>query len=993
MQPGFKDTNEGWSIPVYVRLKGSEVGDENDLSGKVGVEKNVVVIGRGARGESVRAEADFVYERDATGTDLFERGFDDMLEGFHNGFNGCVLSFGATGSGKGRTLHGGESVSKDPGLIRVMSDVLFKMLEARMVDAERRLPGDKGAGRHVGAFYELVQGYSYKVESRFFEVYDEKITDLYNVNNTMLAVLDNPDTGTEVRGLSVREAGTDKELMASYAEGIRARATFTDDVGPVQDRAAMCFVVTLRQSLPKTQTADDQELVCDLLFVDLPGSEKLNLTREQLTQREGPDPSRGILAVAECVKTLATPERRDYAHYEASVITRVLQEALGGNCYTAAVLHMRDDDAANSATTAHFGQLLSSVHNYPVENNDKARGIIRKHRVRYIQLANENQMLKQQIELGAVGGGPGVQGEAEREGLRKRMHDLEGELLREREEHSKLGMERDRIEGRMRELRVALERAIDDKHDAQRDLLKSEEERLEVSKGLIEFHIEHVKKTEEAETTKFVLESRVIELEAELLALDIKRETHMAIQKDVDDLQTELITVRANYDEVASERATLREEVVGLRKQNVALNNALDRRDRDVVMKELREENKELSRTNDKLSQEFESRRIENERLKNDSLMLNRAIKDQRAEFELKLDELRKRVEDVSRQYAQGIREEGQEDLKAAVARIVKEMQVSFGAAERDVTRELDSVRSQNSQLKKRVRELYEAYRSMRYKIEDTPDGAPMPQILREDQIVPNLDAVSGSEQDKDEVQVMDELRARISSLESDKVLLPLLKPHQVIQELERENAKLRREFVTDTGTNVLEENAHLAKTIEEFSREDVSRLQMSSTIAALKRERDALKREASGVGSSAVAQMREEVSAFARTTAEGLEKERAKAQNRAALAEGQLRELQAYLEVVTTGYQREIVRLRNNNNNAPALSGGGGGFTPPDLPPSARTPPRSPPPSLQSQGGQGGQGEQGGGQGRVSPNAGRISPGGRISPRPPESSSSNTNE
>ena len=536
----------------------------------------------------------------------------------------------------------------------------------------------------------------------------------------------------------------------------------------------------------------------------------------------------------------------------------------------------------------------------------------------------------------------------------------------------------------MKELRVALERAIDDKHDAQRDLVKSEEERLEVSKGLIEFHIEHVKKTEEAETTKFVLESRVIELEAELLALDVKRETHMAIQKDVDDLQTELITVRANYDEVSAERTTLREEAVGLRKQNAALNNALDRRDRDVVMKELREENKELSRTNDKLSQEFESRRIENERLKNDSLLLNRTIKDQRADFEVKLDELRKDVEHISRQYAQGNRDEGQEDLKATVARIVKEMQVSFGAAERDVTRELDATRSQNSQLKKRVRELYETYRGMRYKIEDTPDGAPMPQILREDHIIPNVDAVVAT--DKDEVQVMDELRTRIAALESDKILLPLLKPHQVIQELERENAKLRREFVTDTGTNVLEENAHLAKTIEEFSREDVSRLQMSSTIAALKRERDALRREAAGVGSSAVAKMREEVTAFARTTAEELERERARAQNRATLAEGQLAELQRYLDVVTTGYQREIMRLRTllaSSSSSPSPGGGGGGaggagggvdlahgFTPPDLPLSAypkppTPPPRSPPPHA-----------------NVSPNAGRISPGGRIEPK-----------
>ena len=55
-----------------------------------------------------------------------------------------------------------------------------------------------------------------------------------------------------------------------------------------------------------------------------------------------------------------------------------------------------------------------------------------------------------------------------------------------------------------------------EKVDLQEALIKSEEERLEIAKALIDFQVEHNQGIAEAERTKFDLEKRVLELETQV---------------------------------------------------------------------------------------------------------------------------------------------------------------------------------------------------------------------------------------------------------------------------------------------------------------------------------------------------------------------------------------------------------------------------------------------------------------------------------------------
>ena len=71
--------------------------------------------------------------------------------------------FGATGSGKSHCMEGNRS---DPGLISLLSDNLFNVLE------------DKRYRQNAGGAGELNPSYTFAVKIRYVEIVDEEIHDL-----------------------------------------------------------------------------------------------------------------------------------------------------------------------------------------------------------------------------------------------------------------------------------------------------------------------------------------------------------------------------------------------------------------------------------------------------------------------------------------------------------------------------------------------------------------------------------------------------------------------------------------------------------------------------------------------------------------------------------------------------------------------------------------------------------------------------------------------
>ena len=113
----------------------------------------------------------------------------------------------------------------------------------------------------------------------------------------------------------------------------------------------------------------------------------------------------------------------------------------------------------------------------------------------------------------------------------------------------------------------------------QEALIASEEERLQVAKALIDFQVEHNLAIGDAESLKFELEKRVLELEADVVAREVEEgESRRALGE----MATAATSLEGERDDaleraqaLAREVAPLREEAERLRAENAEVRGQL----------------------------------------------------------------------------------------------------------------------------------------------------------------------------------------------------------------------------------------------------------------------------------------------------------------------------------------------------------------------------------------------------------------------------------
>ena len=113
----------------------------------------------------------------------------------------------------------------------------------------------------------------------------------------------------------------------------------------------------------------------------------------------------------------------------------------------------------------------------------------------------------------------------------------------------------------------------------QEALIASEEERLQVAKALIDFQVEHNLAIGDAESLKFELEKRVLELEADVVAREVEEgESRRALGEmatAATSLEGERDSALERAQALAREVAPLREEAERLRAENAEVRGQL----------------------------------------------------------------------------------------------------------------------------------------------------------------------------------------------------------------------------------------------------------------------------------------------------------------------------------------------------------------------------------------------------------------------------------
>ncbi len=346
-----------------------------------------------------------------------------MLEAFLDGYNATIMAYGQTGSGKTFTM-GSEAASTslvteeddyNQGLIpRFMTDI-FSSLERKM----KKGSGLMSTSTKTDAVNEDIvntgQLIDYTVSASFLEIYSEEIYDLlcHDTKQT-LPVRDDANGGVVVVGLKEKVVKNADEALNALHVGTLNRTTAQTLMNKKSSRSHAVFTIHLKQTIREVGTAVtakansmnnnnsssssssnsnnnnasrlssgggeymDVTTTSRFTFVDLAGSERLKKTgAEGERAKEGIKINEGLLALGNVINALGDEERlmrgeKVHVPYRQSKLTRLLQDALGGNSKTLflACVSPSDTNASETVSTLKYANRARNIKNAPTKNID-----------------------------------------------------------------------------------------------------------------------------------------------------------------------------------------------------------------------------------------------------------------------------------------------------------------------------------------------------------------------------------------------------------------------------------------------------------------------------------------------------------------------------------------------------------------------------------------------------------------------------------------------
>ena len=521
-------------------------------------------------------------EQQTSVRDLFEGGcVASVVDDFVAGIEGCVALVGGTDAPK-------RQLASD--LVPLIGERLFEQLAAKGGHADGASAGAGGTAGGVAnpraAFW---------LEVTFYEVFDEMLTDLLRPSSqgggggggaaaaaaaaaasaAALSVEEHPTHGVVVRGATRREVRDAPSLTAAFVEGQRQRNGSSTEGGPAAQHTTAVLQLDLVQSEPTVATATGLAVTRSrLLLVDLPGTEKLARPAVELNAEEGPTRNRAALAVQAVCAALQQPERADFAPHSESVVTRLLQEALGGSCRTlcVAVLAPAATTARTSLETLRLAAKLQRVSGYPLPNTDHLQALLRRRRVAALRHLDQIEQLSggggagatlgdMRSSSGAATGGGGPGGGGGGGAVAKKLHDLEGRVIKDNLEKMQLKEENERIHEKLLEFREKYNALVAAKQAAQRSLLAAEEDKLKLQKLLLDVQIERTQEAEGAQVAQHTLETRLIDAQNDVLEWEMRETTR---EKGASDLGAEFDAATQRLRETEARYAALTESYKAL---------------------------------------------------------------------------------------------------------------------------------------------------------------------------------------------------------------------------------------------------------------------------------------------------------------------------------------------------------------------------------------------------------------------------------------------
>ena len=290
-----------------------------------------------------RFKFDRIFPPSSTQEDIYNFGVKGIIDSVLDGYNGTVLAYGQTSSGKTYTMQGEMNNNSTQGII------------PRMIE-------------HVFDFIHNQEGTEFMIKVSMIEIYLEKIRDLLDLSRVNLQVRENFSKGIYVDGCSERYVGCPEDVYAALKIGSNNRAQAATLMNEHSSRSHSIFILTINQNNKK----EGFSKVGKLYLVDLAGSEKLSKTGAiGLTVEEAKLINKSLTTLGRVIYNL-TDGKSNHVPYRDSKLTRVLQESLGGNSKTCLIITCSPSiyNESETLSTLRFGLRAKKIKNKPKINKE-----------------------------------------------------------------------------------------------------------------------------------------------------------------------------------------------------------------------------------------------------------------------------------------------------------------------------------------------------------------------------------------------------------------------------------------------------------------------------------------------------------------------------------------------------------------------------------------------------------------------------------------------
>ncbi|XP_027081812.1 kinesin-like protein KIN-UB isoform X1 [Coffea arabica] len=277
-----------------------------------------------------------------------------VVEGVLDGYNGTVMAYGQTGTGKTYTLArlGEEDKSARGIMVRALEDILAE-----------------------------ISPETDSVSISYLQLYMETIQDLLQPTNDRISIIDDPKTGdVSLPGATLVEIKDQKTFVDLLSLGEAHRFAANTKLNTESSRSHAILMVNVKRSIKGKDSALSVEngnashaakilkppIVRrgKLVIVDLAGSERIDKSgSEGHTLEEAKSINLSLSALGKCINALA--ENSPHVPVRDSKLTRLLRDSFGGTARTSLIVTIgpSPQHRGETASTIMFGQRAMKVEN------------------------------------------------------------------------------------------------------------------------------------------------------------------------------------------------------------------------------------------------------------------------------------------------------------------------------------------------------------------------------------------------------------------------------------------------------------------------------------------------------------------------------------------------------------------------------------------------------------------------------------------------------